>query len=381
MSTSSWECRRACRAMRGGFTLIELAVVLQIVVLLGAILAPSLQQLRQRSKHAVCLERLQGIGMASRIYEAADRDGWYIPAHPVQFCQCFFDDCDDLCAEPLHIGAYEWGGKSGIGQPGDRRAAQQNAPSTGPFAWQSSKYGTAAGVGPATRPLNHILYKHGFRDNTGTRPYWGHDTQLELDAYRCPADDGPPLAAHCPDWVEHPQRTSYDHFGISYAANTFMIATAWDGNMHSNSPYLRPAGRVPNPARTIAYEENIGRWAWACKRELPRCVSDIGLEGVDPGPTKALRGWHGKNWTFNRAFVDTHAESQKVYVEGSEDQNGYAMHYRNERIYPEGDGLGNYGCIIVRGDGWQKDTLPAPLIPTNVWHNGYGRPSYEGCVD
>ena len=134
--------------------------------------------------------------------------------------------------------------------------------------------------------------------------------------------------------------------------------------MFTNSPYMRPVSRVPTPSRTLYYEENIGRWAWSCKRELPECVADLGLEGVDPGPTKSVRGWHGRDWTFNRAFVDAHADTQKIYLEGTEDQDGYALHYRNERIYKEGDGLLNHACIIVRGDGWQKDTLPADLRGT-----------------
>ena len=95
-----------------------------------------------------------------------------------------------------------------------------------------------------------------------------------------------------------------------------------------------------------------------------------------------MRGWHGRDWTFNRAFVDAHAEQQRVYNEGTEDADGYATHYRNEIVYPSEPQLQqNYQCIIVRGDGWQKDTLPADLLPTGLWHSGGGRPSYEGCVE
>lgn len=149
----------------------------------------------------------------------------------------------------------------------------------------------------------------------------------------------------------------------------------------SNSPYLRPVSRVPNPSRTLYHEENVGRWAWACYREIERCHW-IG-RGVDPGPTKAVRGWHGKDWTFNRAFVDTHAETQKVYIEGTEDGLGYAEHYRTEIIY--GGGEDNplqqaNRCIIVRGNGWQKDTLPATLINTGLVYSAQVRASYEDCV-
>lgn len=145
--------------------------------------------------------------------------------------------------------------------------------------------------------------------------------------------------------------------------------------MRTNSPYLRPTSRVPTPARTLYYEENIGRWAWSCWRE--QC--DF-LTGVNPGPTKTISGWHGRDWTFNRAFVDGHAEPQRIYIEGSEDSDGYALHYRSETVFPDNPQLQNANrCIIVRGDGWQKDTLPAQDIPTGLYFGGNGRPSYESC--
>ena len=50
------------------------------------------------------------------------------------------------------------------------------------------------------------------------------------------------------------------------------------------------------------YEENVGRYAWAARRE--RCDLPGVAPGIDPGPTKAIRGWHGKDWTYNRAFVE-----------------------------------------------------------------------------
>ena len=103
---------------------------------------------------------------------------------------------------------------------------------------------------------------------------------------------------------------------------------------------------------------------------------------------------------YNRAFVDAHAERQQIYISGTEDSEGYANHYENEMLslYPQFpdcslceplddtcsgfDGsFEMYQCIIVRGPGWQKDTLPAPLICTGLIHpTGLPRPSYEDCV-
>jgi prepilin-type N-terminal cleavage/methylation domain-containing protein len=378
------------------FTLIELLVVIAIIALLIAILLPSLEAARRQAKLNACLSHIKNIATSSRVYEADDPAGWGIPAHAVLGRKKSKGDgewsWDGLAEKGRYVGAYEWGGKSGIG-------------------WQDftgggsdpvySAYGTLAGFGPATRPMNDILYKGGFTNNA-PQPELGEsgnhnrvgcqrDAELQLDLFKCPGDDGPPRGAHCKDWIDNSERSSFDHFGTSYTANIFMIGRGNSGEIMGNSPYLRPTTRVPTPARTLYYEENIGRWAWSARNELPECHDTVGGPGVDPGPTKAVRGWHGRDWTFNRAFVDAHAETQKIYIEGTEDKDGYAQHYRNEYLnglppYPGDppDTNDNYNlsyqCIIVRGDGWQKDTFPAELIRTGLENTAVGRPSYEKCV-
>jgi len=370
------------KRVRTAFTLIELLVVIAIIAMLISILLPSLAAARQQAKQSACLSNTKSIATSSRVYSADDVSGWAIPVHPLQYNQPW--------AQPTFIGAYEWGGKSGVGRP----------EFLGGPHFLDSKYGTKAGFGPASRPLNAILYPGGFTDfqTPFNRIGATNDTRLDLDLFRCPSDDGPPKGTpdgtgpHCADWIRHSERSSYDHFGNSYAANVFMIWCGQGcsvqpglapGEMASNSPYLRPTSRIPTPARTIYYEENIGRWAWACKRE--RCdgtANGLVLEGIDPGPTKQVRGWHGKAWTFNRSFVDAHAAYQKVYFEGSEDEQGYAFHYRIEAVsFQDPARAQSDACVLIRGDGWQKDTLPAQFIPTGLTYPGDGRrPSYEDCV-
>lgn len=351
---------------RSGFTLIELLVVVAIIALLVAILLPALQQAREQSKNAACLAHIKNIATSSRVYEADDPNGWGIPVHPLQY------DEGNAGLDPTFIGAYEWGGKSGIGRP---QFLGGNSPPLG------SKYGTLAGFGPLTRPMNDILYKAGFKDNLNPVDLDGafQDTRLDLDLFRCPSDDGPPRGGHCPDWMANTERSSYDHFGNSYAANIFMIASSAGGPMSSNSPYLRPISRIPTPARTIYYEENIGRWAWAAKNDT--CSF---LVGIEIGPTKEIRSWHGRPWKFNRSFVDAHAESQVVIEVETGDAEGYFEHYRPETM--EGMSFGSpdytyYRCIIVRGTAWQKDTLPNLPVPTDlVMPQSDQRPSYEDCV-
>ncbi|MCH7571475.1 MAG: hypothetical protein IH891_01025, partial [Planctomycetes bacterium] len=267
-----------------------------------AILLPSLEAARQQSKMSACLSHIKNIATSSRVYEADDTQGWGIPVHPLQYRQCPGAFTGATCNSPIFIGAYEWGGKSGIGSA-DFVTGSADALGLG------SKYGSMAGMafgvqsgfGPGTRPMNDILYPGGFRDawqgSRFDRIQGQRDTTLELALFKCPGDDGPPRAAHCEDWIAHSERSSFDHFGTSYAANVFMVVQQGGklapnfetSEMGSNSPYMRPISRVPTPARTLYFEENIGRWAWSAKNELDACAF-IG-EGVDPGPTKTIRGW------------------------------------------------------------------------------------------
>ena len=354
------------RTNRTAFTLIELLVVVAIIALLVAILLPSLQRARESAKRSACLSNVRSIATAGRVYESSDSQGWGIPVHPGQYTQ----DSRD----PTYIGAYEFGGKSGVGRP-DFLDGDGSDP-------LDSKYGTRAGFGPATRPMNALMYNGGFPD-FGIRedePGMLADTQLRLDLFDCPGDDGPPRAGHCPDWVASPYRSSYDHFGNSYAANLFMIHSP-GGSFKSNSPYMRPLTRVPTPSRSIFYEENIGRWAWAAKSD--RC--DF-LPGIDLGPLKTIRGWHGHDWTYTRSFVDGHAEYQQITEPATKDIHGYSEHYRLAVLssYPKVEGqqfgAAMWRCVIIRGDGWAKDTLPADVVETGLFHVGRSRPSYEDCV-
>ena len=94
---------------RNAFTLIELLVVVAIISLLVSILLPSLQRAREAAKRSACLSSMKNIATTSRVYESADPQGWGIPVHPRQY--------DQDPNEPTFVGAYEWGGKSGIGRP------------------------------------------------------------------------------------------------------------------------------------------------------------------------------------------------------------------------------------------------------------------------
>lgn len=361
----------AIEVRRPAATCLESILVVSLLgmTVLGAV--PVVALVHARSRQAVCIDRIRAVSIASRLYAESDPDGHFIPVHSEMFQQDY--------QAPFYVGAYEYGGKSGVGSLGFIEG-----PSTGEFSFLTSKYGTRAGFGPASRPLNDILYPGMFDfnnpifDRQGARA----DTQYVLPNFMCPSDNGPPDAYHCSDWITSLTRSSYDHFGTSFAANIFMVDFGMEADPYgnittkSNSPYLRPLSRVPSPERTLAYEENIGRWAWAAIRPPSACslFLDHGLSSDGIG----ARGWHGKDWTFNRSFLDTHVEYQAVYIEGSADEEGVAEHYRNEILFANDPVLqATYNCLTVRGDGWQKDTMPAPLIDTGFRYPN--NPIYESC--
>ncbi len=341
------------RRIRAAASLIDVAAVIVAVGLLTLWLIPATAGVRTISKDARCLANLMRIGYANAIYAAQDQADMALPVHHRQFQQCPHLPPGEICYNPIFVGAYEWGGKSGIGQddfvtgvPGD------------PL---NSKYGTLAGFGPASRPLNRILFDRDFTDNLHPEfdPQGAQeDTELDLPTLRCPSDTGF-TGIHFPSFADN-GHSSYDHFGTSYNANIFMVANFGGGEMRSNSPYLHRMSELLAPARTLAYQENNGRFAWTAAPEADACLWIC--EGI-PG---TARGWHGKDWTFNAAFIDGHADT--IYMRG----------YRCEQAFEDQDCESHsLRCIIIRGEGWQIDTLPVTYTPTGLYYSGAGRPSYE----
>jgi prepilin-type N-terminal cleavage/methylation domain-containing protein/prepilin-type processing-associated H-X9-DG protein len=70
---------QARRPRAGGFTLVELLVVIGIIALLISILLPSLNAAREQARTAKCLSNLQQLGLAAVTYTSANR-GYIVPA-------------------------------------------------------------------------------------------------------------------------------------------------------------------------------------------------------------------------------------------------------------------------------------------------------------
>ncbi|MFH0981771.1 MAG: hypothetical protein V2A79_09550 [Planctomycetota bacterium] len=341
-----------------GFTLVETAGTASVILFALVVVASASRGTREHDRLTECQANLRAIGQASLVYAAEDPGELMIP---VPVWQVLYDAS----------GAIEWGGKSGRGQsyvPGDPAM---------------SIFGTAAYRGPAHRPLNFYLYKGGFVDykpiegeanpGPGNENYL-HDTQLDLDIYRCPSDTGyagggflytaPSARA---DRNERAFRdeglTAYDHYGTSYVANTFWISGGLAGSQLSSiSVYLQPLSQVPAPAHSIAYQEVPSRYLWMWGAWGGSGCEWAGFEQRLECRFCTVPGWHDQPFKFNVTFADGHAAMVQM--------QGCARPSPNLGLpnYPTGlcteDGYECLRCVTIRGPGWQLDTLPAPPVLT-----------------
>ncbi len=321
-------------ALRRAVTLTEVTTGVCTVTVLIAMLFPAMGEARRAGKHVRCLANMRQIGEASAIYAAADADDFLVPAHR------------NAEVGPTKAHNYVWGGKSGVGEP---TAGEDPT---------ASQWGTAAGRGPSTRPLNRVIYGDVFADHLNDPGLFGvnwlDDTELDLDVYRCPGDYGY-TGYNYVSWRDG-KLTSYDHYGNSYAASTMWIGVAGGGCLlSSNSPFLRPASRVPVPSLTLMYLENSGRFAARRNYGIDGCSS---LSGADAVSTTPIHGWHGRDFEFNATFVDGHAAA--VFIDGHLHPQPHLGRY------PESSNWSYLHCVIWRGPDWQIDTLPAPPVLTNI---------------
>jgi prepilin-type processing-associated H-X9-DG protein len=195
-----------------------------------------------------------------------------------------------------------------------------------------------------------VLYKGGFFKQVGF-PDWGKDAKLDLPNYKCPSAKGF-SGYHMVGW-RNSKLSGYDYFGTSYSANPLFVGRQGDATCKSNAMYQRPLSRTPNPTNTVMYTESASRFAFFATNTEE--YDQTGCQWPFNDGSFTAKGFHKKDFRFNVAFGDGHAAFIKI--------KGYGLVQIAQQNMPPDCPGGQCRCVLVRGLGWQLDTLPAEPVP------------------
>jgi prepilin-type N-terminal cleavage/methylation domain-containing protein len=224
----------------GGFTLVELLVVIAVVGILAALFLPVLGKAKERARITQCLSNLRQIGVGLKMY-VDDHDGIFPPHANMPW------------ANPAPPGREVYSGVIGGRDP---------APAYSLFAHATN------------RPLYHYL-------------------PATSAAFHCPADKGMDESWSQPAW----KPSKYEALGCSYCYNGVRFGNDTleepdeDPNAVGENLSEKKEGDVPDPARFIAmYEppafwyENYYHWHYArgATTITPDELADDGQRFISP---------------------------------------------------------------------------------------------------
>ena len=233
------------RCLAGGFTLVELLVVVAIIALLMAVLMPSLRRAKRDASRTVCTAHLREIVTGWHMY-VADHDGYYLK-------------CD---AWPNRNWNYNYGGQQG------RKGRA--------YRWP--------------KPLNPYL---GLPLEAGRLVEVSTDEwerkEHSADVFACPNDEG-----H--DYIKP---SSFEYYGTSYIANLFMIGTVYLTEI-PGCPINPIFPELKERLRPLTDSEIT------VDRSKLIMFGDYGWHLATHFGGKPSVSWHGQFGAYNLAFLDGH---------------------------------------------------------------------------
>ena len=157
---------------RGGFTLVELLVVVAIIALLASILGPSLRRAMVLTRRSVCATQLHHQGTACAEY-AGDGHKFYPPS--------------------VTVGHWPFGGLTTVAGEPDKPAAQAVLYVQGYLTEPAMIYCPSATVGSAITEYHHWRpenWNHTFTGYPFWGPYWSQAAGLDELLARTPLSKG-----------------------------------------------------------------------------------------------------------------------------------------------------------------------------------------------
>lgn len=315
------------------FTVIEMLTVVAIIVLLMAILLPSLSGAREQGRRAYCLANLRGIGQAALAYANEDRAELVLPIH--QSMITFMPAADYWLRRTAM-----WFSFGGATPPR-------------PFLTDSGPRNLAADPiwSAESRPLNRYVFRGVSSSAAAT----------EQQLYRCPSDRGYPDHLDIDDSpIENAERSCFETLGSSYRASLYGIFPL-RGQGYTGAFAVGPWGHrlatIPEPSRVAAFGE-------------PTFFNMIGRDDIGgPNPAPVLTtGWHRRRMSDNLVFIDGSARATPATGHQTVEP---AVAQARMQVGPNWD-------LISRGPGWRFDLWPTPgariwaVSPDDLmWNPGY----------
>ena len=240
--------------IKRAFTIIELIVVVSIIIILIALLMPTLSSAREQAKIATCLSNMKQIG--SGVYSYLQSNEMF-PIGPAE--RMSFNEQDENGVRiTRNYTTCHWGGKRCL----YLHKTTENEE-------EEKQY----------RPLTRFMYKN-YHWNKNFNPETDRKQVVEFPLFMCPSDKYIDTAMILLGMDDAPKIPIYEICGNSYYLNMH-------GEMHVS-------GSEPNisPSKVIF------------SHEAP-------LYSYFEGITYGL-GWHGKEKKHNVLFLDSHAAYMEI---------------------------------------------------------------------